>query len=86
MERWTTHRTNDGPHSWNPHNKAKDMLWIDGDPGKRQLSQPPTTTAVMERWTTHLTNDDPHSLVLGKFGLVQFQAIFARLETGQSGP
>ena len=26
------------------------------------------------------------TLVLGKFGLVQFQAIFARPETGQSGP
>ena len=25
-------------------------------------------------------------VVLGKFGLVRFRAIFARLETGQSGP
>ena len=61
MERWTTHRGNDSPHSRNTHTKAKDASWIDGDPGKRQLSQPPTTTAVMERWTTHLTNDGPHS-------------------------
>ena len=41
---------------------AKDMSWIDGDPGMQQLSQPPTTTAVVERWTTHRTDNGPHSL------------------------
>ena len=61
MERWTTHLTNDNPHSLNPHTKAKDTALIEGDPGMQQLSQPPTTTAVMERWTTHRTVDSPHS-------------------------
>ena len=61
MECWTTHLTNDDPHSRNPHTKAKDVSWIDSDPGMQQLSQPLTTTAVMERWTTHRTIDGPHS-------------------------
>ena len=51
----------DSCHSWNHHTKAQDASLIDSDPGMQQLSQPPTTTAVMERWTAHRTNDSPRS-------------------------
>ena len=39
-------------HRVRPNPQGKDASWMDGDPSKQQLSQPPTTTAVMERWTT----------------------------------